>query len=236
VGGHFEIPGSPGFTGITPSDRARAGGYERRPGQLFESISEAVGGGRSVTEAVTELFDAPYHREAFLAPGAPDLGVGVTTLGKGYKRVVLDVGGRQDGQSVLVYPVDGQRNVPVSWHNAEHPDPLRMHTRERTIGYPITLFHGVGMAGRDEIQLVRATLATEQGRPVACFVNSGDNDVHLQNGVILLPRRPLQPNTTYVALVEATARSGLFRSRRDLSRQWRFTTGSAPAPRKPARR
>lgn len=195
-----------------------------------------MGGGRSVTEAVTELFDAPYHRQAFLAPGTPDLGVGVTAAGFGYKRVVLAVGGREDARNVLVYPVDGQRNVSISWHNAERPDPLRMHTRERTVGYPITFFYGVGMAGRDEIRLVRATLATAEGRPVACFVNSGDNDVHLQNGVFLLPRRPLQPNTTYVALVEATTPAGFLRSRRDLSRQWRFTTGSAPAPQKPARR
>lgn len=225
--GHFQVPDAPGFTGVAPSDRARAAGYERRPGQLFESIAEGVGGGRSVTEAVKGLFDAPYHRRLFTAPGQPDLGVGVTAINPRTKRVVLDVGGRTDAQHVVLYPVDGQKNVPPSWQNNERPDPLRMHTKNRLVGYPITLFYGVGMPGRDDIRVTQATLATEDGRPVPCFVNTPDNDAHLSSGVFLIPQRRLRPDTTYVATVDARTRPGFLRPERSLSRRWRFTTGSA---------
>lgn len=228
-GGHYQLSGDAGFTGFTPWRRAEAAGYALpfgRGGALTGSIDEDVGGGRSVDEAVRRLFDAPYHRALFFPPGTPDLGVGVATeRTSGYRRVVLNVGAVYARESVVVYPADGQQNVPLSWDDRESPDPRAPHGRKGPVGYVAGLF--VFPRGDTGLTLVSATLATDAGRPVSCLVNHPGNDPHLPNGVFLLPDvRRLEPLTGYVASIKVESGMG-----RRIAWRWRFTTGGLPSRR-----
>ncbi len=223
--GHFQWPGTSGFIGVLPRTRREAFGY-------YGGASEGVSyGSRSVTAAITGLFDAPYHRVPFLQPGFVDFGVG--RVGR---HTTLEFGSPESGGTVI-YPVDGQQNVPLSWDGIETPNPLRIHgraasakntkrrgTREK-VGYVITLFYF--SPDRTPIQVTGAALATADGKPIPFFLNTPANDSELKNGALLIPQKPLRPATTYAVSVSAITALG-----QDISRAWRFTTEKA-APKRP---
>lgn len=211
--GHFEIPGRPGFAGVTPRERKAPFGY-------FGSGYEAVDyGSRSVVEAVRALFDAPYHRMPFLQPGPILFGAA-----RSGRHTVLEFGA-SDKEGTVVYPAAGQRDVPVAWDDKERPDPLQIHGARGTVGYPITLFHFA--PDRLTMRVTGTTLATASGKPVPFFLNDPENDPEMAalNGVLIIPRRPLPPNTTFNVSVAAQTPLG-----RTVSRSWSFTTGAAPRP------
>ena len=219
--GHFQWPGTPGFIGVLPRTRRESFGYY---GGAAEGVSY---GSRSVANAVKELFDAPYHRMPFLQPGFVDFGVG--RVGR---HTTLEFGVTEAGGTVI-YPVDGQRNVPLSWDGIETPNPLRIHGNSgigksrgaRNVGYVITLFHF--SPDRTPIQVTGAAFTTAGGQPVPFFLNSPASDSELKNGAFLIPKKPLKPTTTYAVFISAVTASG-----EDISRSWRFTTGKA-APARP---
>ena len=69
---HNERKGRPGFTGITPADRAVAAGYHSL--QVSENLSTKNPHAQS---SVDGLFSAIYHRFGFLDPSIDEMGVGV---------------------------------------------------------------------------------------------------------------------------------------------------------------
>lgn len=71
VGGHYEQPGSPGFTGETPAERAVAAGYRSR--WMTENISL---GSPTAIESIDGLLAAIYHRFSLLANDIDEIGVG----------------------------------------------------------------------------------------------------------------------------------------------------------------
>lgn len=225
--GHYQTEGLPGFVGATPGERVAAFGYAG-------DSSENVGvGGLSVDRAVSALFDAPYHRLPFLQPGAPLLGIGFASgeaprRGTGF--LTMEFGAPDTtAATVVVYPANGQRNVPLAWDGQETPNPLRFYasaSRNRDVGYVIsfTYFPARGQVDaaddRQKIVIKEATLATEaDDRPVAVYVNTPASDEELDTTALLIPRSPLQPGTAYRATVTATTHDG-----KDISRTWRFIT------------
>lgn len=217
--GHIEWPGTPGFVGVLPAYRRAVFGYA---GNGYEDVSY---GNRSVAAAVTALFDAPYHRIPFLQPGVVDLGAG--RVGR---HTTLEFGA-SEAEGVVVYPVEGQRNVPVAWDGKETPNPLRLHSRAGSghrpvrgpVGYVITFVRF--SADRSPIRVADATLTTAAGKPVPCYRNTPENDRQLRYAALLIPKRPLQPHTTYRASVTAYGAHGEV-----LSRTWSFTTGGPTPP------
>ena len=209
---HDQTTTTPGFTGATSSERARAFGFA---GGCFEAVSQGASG----LDVIQSLFDAPYHRAAFLQPGVVEVGSGAQS------GIVTLLFGVSSASGVIVYPANGQTNVPVSWTGIESPNPLRIHRPDAITaptGYPITLF----AFGRDDphLSVGRATLTTADGKPVPVFVNTPFNDQFLQNGALLFPERPLRPHMVYRVSVQVFDAAGI-----DRSRVWSFTTGSAPA-------
>ena len=216
--GHFETAGRQGFVGRRPEDRVRAFGYSAG---TYEDVSQGL---TEPVEAIQGLFDAPYHREPFLQPGELHFGAGVSG-----DRVSLLFGmGERSG--VAVYPGNGQRNVPLSWDGNEMPDPLRLHSADgpggRRIrprgpfGYVVTLFvfQRDVAARQPTVRIRRATLATAEGAVVPAYINTPDNDDALKSGVVLIPRKPFRPSTTYQVVVE------MDRGRTVETAHWSFTT------------
>jgi len=206
--GHAEQPGKPGFVGKDPMERAIAFGYD---GGCSE---DAAGGDLSPSAAVRELFDAPYHRLPFLQPGSPDFGAG--RVGD---QTVL-VFGATEAEGIVTYPVDKQREIPLRWHGIEDPNPLRIHRVRGPAGYIITFCYFA--PDRPRIRISKATLTTEKGEPVPFYLNTPDNDSHLTNGALLIPKQSLRQNTTYLVSIEASTQSG-----KNISRNWQFTTTHA---------
>ncbi len=224
--GHDQIATLPGFVGASCEARIAAFGYA---GNCLENVSLSQIANPVV--AVRRLFDAPYHRAPFLQPGTIEVGAGFQD------GVLTLLFGTSDTAGVVTYPLDGQKDVPLSWDGVETPDPLRLHpqavaaAKGRPVGYPITL-HAFGGVEDPELRLqnVRATMTTRDGRAVTAYVNSPDNDDELQSGVLLIPVRPLLPGTEYVVRVEATDQNGV-----SLVRTWSFTTAKPVKPVVPPR-
>jgi hypothetical protein len=204
---HEQIPGKPEFFGKDPTERNEKAGY-------FEPCYEIIANGNDGAEAIQRLLDAPYHRSALLQPSRFDLGAG-----KAGDRVTLlcAVSGEQE---VVAYPADGQLEVPVLWDELEIPDPLRLYPSvSRMIGYPITL-HVYGEEG--SLTLLDARLFGPSGAPVACYINSPENDTELQDMILMMPKQPFQPLSTYRVRIAVKTSSG-----REVVRAWQFTTGKA---------
>lgn len=206
---HTQQKGGKGFVGQDVGARVGTFGYA---GGCFETISE---GADSLSQAVTDLFDAPYHRAAFLQPGGGDFGAGVDG------DLVTLIFGASDTESVVTYPANGQKNVPLSWDGNETPNPLRLHiggAPSGRVGYAITLFHHSPAPSRLKIRQASLFTAADN-KPVPAFINTPDNDDFLPNGVLLVPKKPLRPATAYKVIVTGQTETGM-----DISRTWTFTT------------
>ena len=211
---HHQTSSNSGFVGTTAGERVGTFGYA---GGCYESISAGVA---TPTGAVRGLFDAPYHRAPFLQPGVFDMGAGVDG------KFVTLLFGTSAASGIVTYPADGQKNVPVTWDGFETPNPLRVHAGARgPMGYAITLFS----FSNDETRLLvkSATLTGTDGKPVAIYLNTPQNDDFLQNGVLVIPQKPLRPGVTYHVSVNVSDEAG-----HDLTRSWSFTTAASQLAKK----
>jgi hypothetical protein len=222
AGGHDEQPGRKGFTGEQPHHRIEAFDY---PGlKTAEDVMQISRGELSVHDAVSGLFDAPYHREPFMDPGLEDFGSsnqeGYSTLNFGSLRPLYTGPPR-----IVLYPVPGQKDVPTTFTGGEIPDPLRMHGAKAPTGYILSYF--LFAAGTPVIRVVGGQLTDAGGQQVPIFLNTPANDDKLTNGAFLIPRKPLEPGARYTATIQALTSGGL-----NISRTWSFTTADPNA--KPA--
>ena len=189
------------------------------PGQCFESVGLSFA---PVNAMVHNFFDGPYHRSAFLQPGACDVGVGVCgDKTKGF--IVTLLFSLCEETKVEVYPRDGQKDVPLVWDaQQETANPLKVHgvAADSPVGYPITLF-AMGPYG-SRLEGVKATLTTEGGAAVPFYLNTPENDkANLENGVVLIPKQPLKPGTTYLVTVTAKDETDEI-----VEQKWKFTTAN----------
>lgn len=227
--GHFQQENLPGFVGNNPADRVAAFGYAG--GEIAENVGV---GSQTVSSAVSGLFDAPYHRLPFLHPGAALLGVGYSAgEGRSSPPCLTMAFGMPDayGEATVVYPREGQTNVPTSWDGNENPNPLRFYASARRgrVGYVISFSYFAerdanrprdGFDEKKSIIVRDATLVRDaDDAPVSAYVNTPASDEELDNTALLIPRAPLAPGTVYRVTVQATSADG-----KDISRTWRFTT------------
>lgn len=213
---HNQNPNKPGFFGQSPRERAAYYGYSAK---LGEDAAYHVG---SIGETVDVLFDAPYHRSPFLNPDAKE--VGIAKIGD---YTIIEFGfGSSENSPIVVSPTDGERYVPTSFDGNEAPDPLRMHTDGNyPVGYPIMAqYFGENV---DKIKLLSAELTDNAKQKIDVFANSPENDDKLTNAVILLPRKPLQADQTYLVKLslQVTKKDGTTTTE---SKEWNFTTEPLP--------
>lgn len=220
AGYHTEIPGLPGFTGVSVTDRARSAGYAGSPVEENMSI-----GSRTGFIAAGGLLAVPYHRIHMLSCFA-DVGVGL--FGSTY---TMDFGGTPancgpEPNQLVAYPYPDQDDVPIGTFSLEIPNPLP-DIVPRQVGYPISLLGATGST----LALTSLTLTDPSGTAIPGRIVSTNTESGLPLGnyafFIPLPAFPtaasptgmLAWNTTYTVRAEGTYNGQAF------SLSWKFKTG-----------
>ena len=147
------------------------------------------------------------------------MGAAHVGIGSSGQTVTVNLGMGPE-QGVVVFPPDGMTGVPLEGNVSESPAPLRLHRGGGgKVGYVITYANYSPFPQKIDVQRVELR---EGGRMVDAYVNTPANDEALQTGAIIIPKSPLRANTTYEVYVRA-----LDSKRNDISRRWRFTTGTS---------
>ncbi|MDM0029121.1 CAP domain-containing protein [Variovorax saccharolyticus] len=221
VASHVQSEGTPGFTGVTPRNRAATAGYESTSvvGDEFSGVigrSAATGFG---AQGIRTLLSAPYHLLGLVA-GYRDVGLSVMSSDaagttKKLSRVMLQVNlgytATQGGElphaagTVLSYPCEGTTDTSVGFTN-ETPNPIPSRDLVSSpLGQAIYL---VGDA--DKNLVISSSLVQETGTGntvslVAPFVKANDpNSILKSNEAFILPDALLKPSTQYKVTIVGT--------------------------------
>lgn len=204
VGAHEEDPKLPGYS--------EAG---RRAGQAAD-IAMDIEPLRAVPEWMATLF----HRVPILDPNLRRIGFGIADAGRPHWRVVVDVNSGRGSDRPVLYPADGQKDVPPAYHAGERPDPIP-ESKDKKAGYPVTVTFPHGATVKDAV----AHLADADGHEVPAWVSTPEKTVDRElqrNSVCLIARQPLRPGARYTATVTARVDGAAWK------RTWGFTTRRGP--------
>lgn len=130
---------------------------------------------------------------------------------------------------VVIYPVDGQKGVPVAFPGHEFPDPVP-EAHGGVAGFPITASFPRGVA----VRKAQVTLLDADGREVEAWTSSPEAPADprrpdaQQNTVCIIAKKPLAPGRAYAVHLSAEAGG------KDWSRAWTFTTAGADEGRRQA--
>ncbi|HEV8670055.1 MAG TPA: CAP domain-containing protein [Candidatus Limnocylindria bacterium] len=205
--GHFETAGLPYYTGYSARDRVAAMGWST------SFVSEVATGGSDPLVGVRQLWDAPYHRLGLMHPSA-------STLGWGHS----DIGGRGSTVGDIAYnfglrpvefvrsPAHRQTNIPTSWSGNESPNPLPAGA-SRPVGYPIMVVY----SGGKSVVMRGAEVVAPDGTRLPIYYAPQQFEYDYQ---VIIPQRPLAPNTTYHVRFDITV-AGTW-----LTNEWDFSTGA----------
>ena len=217
--GHGEDPAKPGYT---PQGNDVSSG----PSVLYR------GGPWSATRNPFET--APIHLHQLLAPRLDRMGAAeVQTYG------CATTASRNRAApaafTTYSYPGDGATAWPFGQLAADQPYTPGMQVGipagTRTGPYLYVMFDGPTLTQSD---IASATSATLTGPAGAVDVARVDNTTpglagYLPIGMQVIPRAPLQPNTTYTASISANVTTqGGTGPQRTLGRTWSFTTDALP--------
>jgi hypothetical protein len=204
---HGEVEGKPGYTGRWSGDRAVATGYPWNAGW------EVISFDNDPVVSVDNLVATVFHRVTMLDPYMEYMGYGHGPVGAGGADVI-DFGHGMTTtarQQVIVYPADGQTNVPILWLGGETPSPLPPDAPPYAVGYPIT----IQPIAYVTLDVTQAELHDGNGVPVAVYPNPSNCGTGCY---ALIPINPLQKATTYTASVAGKVDGVPF------ERTWMFTT------------
>ncbi len=172
----------------------------------------------SATDALRVWLGSFYHRIEMLSPRLSAIGIG---FADGY--AVMDVltrVGKPRRFEPYAWPVDGARDVPLTWPSGENPSPIgsRFDLGIATgYGYPVTLTMPTSAVRSVDVRLLRD--GTEE---VPVFVSSpdlpGNPEAEQKNSILVMSRKPLQPATRYVVSIRCSYENRSFR------RVWGFRT------------
>jgi hypothetical protein len=218
---HFEDPALPGYT---PEGDAAA-----RNSVLHMSYGCASGQPLALPEpngfdAIDELITAPFHGISMLHPQLARTGFGqyleVEARGRGecydYAAGLDVLRGRGDGDfGVALWPGDGASSHLLQYSGGEFPDPLSPCGYTAPTGAPIYL-----QTGSFREPAVAVTTLLRDGQPVEhCLLSAtaytnpdsymqelGRDILRAQGAVVLMPREPLRPGSTYSVQIDADGR------------------------------
>lgn len=209
--GHIEIPGRPGFTGVTPTDRAKVAGID-------DPVAESVISwttGYSTSYKIWSMLSAPYH--GLFLTMSPYKKIGIGNAPDNMVIEMSDYG--YFNSNLLVYPCGGV-SVPAMSSRGEIPDPLvqfGLSLDTNPTGTPIYISAGDTIRSVD-LSLVKDGSSTQEGLYPVLTV---DNDKNIQTiyFAIGMPRNPLQPGAGYALKVNVTHKNG-----KTSSKSCKFTT------------
>jgi hypothetical protein len=210
---HGEVMTCAGFTGASPGARSKAAGYTLGGG------GEVMAFFNNAQSAVDIWVNSVWHRTPILDPSTGDLGYGAA---KGCDVIDFGRGVMAPATTLVVYPYDGQTNVPPSFNGANEGPMPPAPTTGWPSSSPISV-HGKGL-------MVTEHIVTLDGDPTpiahvwldanATIVEQGMRR-QLTNVNFMYANKPFAANTKYRVKMTGTYGGGM------LMREWTFTTGAA---------
>lgn len=206
---HHQIPGTPGFSGETLSDRIPMVGLA---GHRFH-IAETVSSGTLPDAFLQGHLASVFHRSIILAPGLIGFGLAIDEEEKlQVMTAMIDASGA--GQDETFYPSENDL-VPTVRNFAERPFDQLKSAGE---GLPISVHFPWGCAGKRGPVIKGFTLSGSSG-PVAAGIFSHHSTKAIRpSDVFLIPNRPLAPKSRY------TVNADLFCGSRVFKKSWTFET------------
>jgi hypothetical protein len=230
----YEVPGKPGFAGVTPLDRAIPFGW---PQELW------VGGGNAGIYTVPARSDYTYgvniadawatgvYHQPIIATPADLAGIAlVRTEWQGYPQLMGGIAlslSRSDAAKTgdpaampLTFPCQGLSNVPYLGA-AETPTPPNTGTSAWGTpqwGTPVTVVGNL----TDLINITSASISDSTTTVTMNIINSANDVTTLTPPyeAVAYPKEPLQPNTQYQVNLAGTINGRAF------TRSFTFTTGA----------
>lgn len=213
LNGHGEEAGRPGFTGTNVGARAAYWGWT-------QGASEVVAVSGRAEEALADWIATLYHRIPLLHPDTVAMGYGWAGADRSGKNVLVS-SKSLSGAKTVAYPAAGARTVPPEWNGLETPDPLALYglADSGPVGYPITLTFGGPVI---DLRLTAAQLTGPAG-DLELLSYDPAFDPNLSDAVAIIPRQPLQPETTHTVLLKGWIDRG--EGPTEFTERWSFTTG-----------
>lgn len=211
---HTEVSGCTGFTGADVQTREVAAGYP----QSLAYTEVATTFGNNPTAAVPNWIDTVFHRIPLLDPWTVDMGYGGATgcdaidIGRGTSTAAT--------KTIVVYPYDGQTNVPPSFSGLEGPTPPAPSGGFPS-AYPINIY-------AQNLSVTMHVLTKDgDSTPIDHLwldKNSSQISAGLQGyfyDTAFMYGAPFATNTKYHVQIVGTYSGGT------LNESWSFTTGSS---------
>lgn len=198
--GHGEIPGRPGFTGVTPIDRAKALGIDSHVGEAAVGLAF----GYTATQKIWELISAPYHGLVLVM--APYRKIGIANRPDNTVLEIADF--YLHDSSLMVHPCNGVV-VPRDSSRGEIPDPLiqfGLSLNTNPTGTPIYISSG-SLIKTVNISLIQdGKGSAEDFYPtLTSFNDKNIGSPHLAMG---MPISPLTSGSSYSLVVNVTHTDG----------------------------
>ena len=237
---HVETTGSPGFTGINPSDRGTFAGYGKIDSfQFSEVISarfyvEKTGYGVRMSK---NLLNAPYHLNAMMR-GYRDVGTAIAVVKAPVSSrdwTVLEfnfgntnVAGPQSlaSDEVRTYPCEGTTGVNIG-AKTELPSPVPGRDMDSD---PIGMSFYIGVRDGNTIAVTSAVvtnLSTGNTEKIGNILtrktdpNGQSGSTYFEsNQAVVFTDKPASPNTKYSVVINGTNNDKPF------TRNFSFTTGT----------
>jgi hypothetical protein len=216
--GHDQVEGCTGFSGTTAQAREIAAGYPRN--LAYTEVLFNIG--NMPARAIQGWLNTPFHRIPLIDPWTTDMG-----WGGGAGCDIIDIGrGTMPApdNAVVVFPYDGQTDVPLSFNGLESPAPPKPASGWPS-AYPVSIY-----AKR---LTVSEHVITKDGDPTplphmwldakAPEVTSGLRGYFTSTAMMY--GAPYEPNTKYRVRIAGTSQGG------PLNVEWTFTTGQRSAGR-----
>jgi uncharacterized protein YkwD len=212
---HLEVQGCAGFTGATPGDRMKAAGFMSNGGsEVMAFVNNAQG-------SVDTWVNSVWHRVPILDPWTTQLGYGSAArcdtidFARGTPTATTS--------TVVVYPYDGQTNLPLSFNGANEGPTPPMPSTGWPSSTPISVYAQKAMI--TEHVLTKdgdATPIDHVWLDAQATIVAEDMRRQLTNVVFMYGNLPFEANTKYRVKISGTYAGGA------LMKEWTFTTGAAP--------
>jgi len=208
---HSEDPSfGAGFTGVSFADRMQAAGF------TGPASTETMAFVASPKDAMQGWLATVYHRLPLLDPRTVAFGYGLASGPVGCDTADWSARTAQAGDPVVIYPIDGQIDVPRAWNGLEGPQPPPPPE-----GFPSGSVISARLDGPPKI--TSHALRDDKGNEVPHVFLDAQGDATLgqfdARTVVLYAHAPLAAKTTYHVELKGTAGPSAL----DLS--WSFTTG-----------
>jgi uncharacterized protein YkwD len=210
---HTEVSGCAGFTGANVQAREVAAGYSK----TLAYTEVATSYGNNPTLAVPSWIDTVFHRIPLLDPWTVEMGYGGATgcdvidIGRGMSTAAAD--------TIVVYPYDGQTDVPPAWGGLEGPAPPPPPGGFPS-GYPINIY-------AQQLSVTEHVLTKDGDSTPIDHLWLDINSAQLQSGLqayfkntAFLYSAPFDLSTKYHVKISGTYSGGSF------TKEWSFTTGA----------